>query len=103
MMSTVLEDQIEQVMFAVDVLSNISAQDRTMVLEMSQTMLRDIIENRRLAPMNEYSHFIDCTDTADETDQLIIQMTQILPHDEGTNYCVHAPAHAHNLDGSISR
>jgi hypothetical protein len=79
-MATIRETEIKQVMYAVDVLSNIEAQDRTLVLEMSQTMLRDIIDNGTLEPMGNYSNFISCTDTSGETDALILSMIEPAAH-----------------------
>lgn len=73
-MATIRESEIKRAMYAVDVLLNIEAQDRTLVLEMSQTMLDDLVDNGALHAMSYYSHFIDCTDSKDETDALVDKM-----------------------------
>jgi hypothetical protein len=72
--ATIRESEIKLVMHAVDVLSNIEAQDRSLVLDMSQTMLDDLIDNGRLQPMSNYSRFIDCCDDILETEQLLAKM-----------------------------
>lgn len=46
--------QLNRVYAAVDHMMNLEGQDRSLIAEMNQAMLNDIIETDGLAPMSEY-------------------------------------------------
>lgn len=63
--------QLNRIYQAVDYMTNLDGQDRTMVIEMSQAMLNDLIEGRGLAPMVEYvKRFCDVLDSAGDAEQI---------------------------------
>lgn len=67
----IMTDQLNRIYQAVDYVTNLDGQDRSLVVEMSQAMLNDIIEGRDLAPMVEYvKRFCDVIDSAEDAERL---------------------------------
>jgi hypothetical protein len=59
--------EIQRVYAAVDYFMELEAQDRSMVVEMSQEMLNDLIEAGQLKPMIIYvRRYCDCADSPEE-------------------------------------
>jgi hypothetical protein len=57
--------QLNRVYAAVDHMSELEGQSRSLIIEMSQAMLNDVIEGRGLAPMVDYvKHYCDVIDSA---------------------------------------
>ena len=54
MITEPIRSEIETIYAAIDYMSELENQDRSMVIEMSQAMLNDLIENGSLYPMIEY-------------------------------------------------
>ena len=64
-------EQLNRIYAAVEYMTNLDGQDRTLVIEMSQAMLNDLIEGRDLAPMAEYvGRFCDVADSADDAERI---------------------------------
>lgn len=63
--------QLNRIYAAVDYMANLEGQDRSMVVEMSQAMLNDVIEGRGLAPMAGYvKRFCDVLDSPGDADRI---------------------------------
>lgn len=63
--------QLMRIYAAVDYLSDLEGQDRSLVVEMSQAMLNDVIEGRDLAPMIDYiARYCDVIDSRAEAEQI---------------------------------
>ena len=64
-------DVLNRIYSAVDYMSNLEGQDRTMVIEMSQFMLNDVIESGNLRPMVEYvKMFCDVLDSPEDAEEI---------------------------------
>jgi hypothetical protein len=62
---------LNRIYAAVDYMSNLENQDQTMVSEMSQAMLNDIIETGNLRPMLEYvKRYCDVIDGPDDAERI---------------------------------
>jgi hypothetical protein len=46
--------QLSRIYYVVEYMANLEGQDRSLVIELSQAMLNDVIEGRGLAPMADY-------------------------------------------------
>lgn len=63
--------QLNRIYQAVDYMTNLDGQDHTLVIEMSQAMLNDLLEGRDLAPMVEYvRRFCDVLDSPEDAEQI---------------------------------
>lgn len=63
--------QLNRIYAAVDYMADLEGQDRSMVVEMSQAMLNDVIEGRGLAPMVDYvKRFCDVLDSPADADRI---------------------------------
>lgn len=66
-----MRELIQRVYAAVDYLMELEGQDRAMVVEMSQAMLNDIIEESDLKPMVEYvKRYCDVYDSDDDAQRI---------------------------------
>ena len=62
--------QLNRIYAAVEMLSNEEGQDQTLVIEMSQQMLNDLIENGRINEMNTYiRRYADIFDSQEDADE----------------------------------
>lgn len=62
---------LQRVYAAVDRLMEEEGQDRTMVIEMSQDMINDLIETGELKPMVKYiAHYCDVVDSREEAQEI---------------------------------
>lgn len=63
-------DQLNRIYATVDALSNEESQDRTLVLQMSQAMLNDLIESGQIEPIANYIRkYNDIFDSAEDADE----------------------------------
>jgi hypothetical protein len=63
--------QLNRIYFAVEYLANLEGQDRSLVIEMSQAMLNDVIEGRGLAPMADYlRRYCDVLDGPEDAERM---------------------------------
>lgn len=66
-----MTEQLNRIYQAIDYMTNLDGQDHSLVIEMSQAMLNDIIEGRDLRPMVEYvKRFCDVIDSAEDAEQI---------------------------------
>jgi transcription initiation factor TFIIIB Brf1 subunit/transcription initiation factor TFIIB len=69
--STVTTAQLNQIYWAVDYIADLEDQDQTLVIEMAQAMLNDLIEGHDLKPMIDYvKRYCDVIGSAEEAEQL---------------------------------
>lgn len=62
-METTTQDMLNRIYAAVEYISNLEGQDTTLVLDMSQAMLNDVINMNELKPMINYvRHYCDVYD-----------------------------------------
>jgi hypothetical protein len=62
---------LNQIYAAVDYVSNLEGQDPSLVIEMSQQMISDAMENGALGPMVEYiARYCDVTDSPEDTQRI---------------------------------
>jgi hypothetical protein len=67
--------ELSRILSAVDYLSDLEGQCRSMVTEMSQAMLTDVIEGRGLQPMAEYiGHYCDVLDSPADADRIAAEI-----------------------------
>lgn len=67
--------QLNRVYAAVDHLTELEGQDRSLVIEMSQAMLNDLIETEQLKPMREYvRRYCDVAGSAEEADEIAAEI-----------------------------
>jgi hypothetical protein len=67
----VTTDQLNRIYAAIDHMINLEGQDATLVIEMSQAMLNDLITDGQLAEMFYYvKRYCDVIDTAEEAMQI---------------------------------
>jgi hypothetical protein len=70
-MDEIMRVLLNRIYAAIDYMSNLENQDQTMVIEMSQAMLNDIIETGNLRPMLEYvKHYCDVIDGPDDAERI---------------------------------
>jgi hypothetical protein len=63
--------QLNRIFYAVDYMSNLEGQDRTLVIEMSQAMLNDVIEGHGLMPMASYvKRYCDVIDSEADAERI---------------------------------
>lgn len=63
--------QLNRIYFAVEYIANLEGQDRSLVIEMSQAMLNDVIEGRGLSPMIEYvRRYCDVLDSPADAERI---------------------------------
>jgi hypothetical protein len=68
--------QLARIYATVDALTELEGQDRTMVIEMSQDMISDLIDNGTIAPLADYiAHYCDVIDSREEAEQLAASIT----------------------------
>ena len=74
--TAVTSAQLSQVYWAVEYMTNLEGQDHTLVIEMAQAMLNDLIERNRLAPMAGYvSKYCDVIDCAEDAERITADIT----------------------------
>ena len=63
--------ELTRVYAAVDYLSQLEGQDSTLVIEMSQAMINDLIEGRGLAPLADYvARYCDVIDNRADAERI---------------------------------
>ncbi|MGH3283603.1 MAG: hypothetical protein ACRDPD_02765 [Streptosporangiaceae bacterium] len=63
--------QLNRIYAAVEHMTSLEGQDHTLVIEMSQAMLNDVIEGRGLAPMVDYvGRYCDVIDGPEDAEQI---------------------------------
>jgi hypothetical protein len=63
--------QLNRVFFAVEFMANLEGQDKTLVIEMSQAMLNDVIEGHGLKPLVSYvKRYCDVLDSEDDAERI---------------------------------
>jgi hypothetical protein len=63
--------QLNRIYYAVDFMADLEGQDPTLVIEMSQAMLNDLIEGHGLKPMVEYvKRYCDVIDSEADADRI---------------------------------
>lgn len=68
-------EQILDIIHAVDTLTEIEGQDRSMVLDMSQAMLTDLAETGSLRIMEEYAaRYVDVADGPEDLTRIAQEM-----------------------------
>ena len=68
------DDMIRTVQASITVLADLEGQDHTLVLEMAQRMLADILDpdRRELLPLSKYvRHYCDVIDGPDDADPIV--------------------------------
>lgn len=69
-------DQLDRLYCLVDHMANLEGQDRTLVIEMSQTMLSDVIEDV-LKPLVEYvKRYCDVIDSEADAERIVTESTE---------------------------
>jgi hypothetical protein len=64
-------DLLNRIYAAVDYVSDLEYQDASLVIEMSQAMLNDVIENGTLKPMIEYvKRYCDVIDGPEDAERI---------------------------------
>jgi hypothetical protein len=62
---------LNRMFYAVDYMADLEGQDQTLVIEMSQAMLNDLIEGRGLKPMVEYvKRYCDVIDSDADAERI---------------------------------
>ena len=62
---------LNRVYFAVEHMTNLEGQDHTLVIEMSQAMINDLIETGELKPVIEYvKRYCDVADSETELEEI---------------------------------
>jgi hypothetical protein len=65
--------QLNRLYYLVDHMANLEGQDQTLVIEMSQTMLSAVIEDR-LGPLVEYvKHYCDVIDSEADAERIVTE------------------------------
>jgi len=65
------QEQLNRIYSAIDYMANLEGQDRSMVIDMSQAMLNDLIEGHGLSPMIDYvTRFCDVLDSPEDADRI---------------------------------
>jgi hypothetical protein len=63
--------QLNRIYWAVEYMADLQGQDPSLVIEMSQAMLNDVIEGRGLAPMADYvKRFCDVVDSPEDAERI---------------------------------
>jgi predicted transcriptional regulator len=74
-MSQPTTTQLNRVYWAVDYMTNLEGQDSTLVIEMSQAMINDLIERGELKPMLEYVRkYCDVIEDAEDAERIAEDM-----------------------------
>ena len=74
-MSQPTTTQLNRVYWAVDYMTNLEGQDSVLVIEMSQAMINDLIENGELKPMLEYVRkYCDVIEDAEDAERIAEDM-----------------------------
>jgi hypothetical protein len=69
--ATAITTQLNRIFYAVDYMSNLEGQDPTLVVEMSQAMLNDVIEGHGLKPMASYvKRYCDVLDSDADAERI---------------------------------
>jgi tellurite resistance protein len=70
-MSGITMTQLNRMYFAVDHVANLEGQDPQLVIEMSQAMLNDLIDNGELKPMIEYvKYYCDVIESTEDAERI---------------------------------
>jgi len=65
--------QLNRLYYLVDHMANLEGQDQALVIEMSQTMLSDVIEDG-LKPLVEYvKHYCDVIDSESDAERIVTE------------------------------
>ena len=76
-MSTPNPGQLARIYAAVEYLTELEGQDRSLVIDMSQTMLSDVIERGQLDPMADYiRRFCDVIDGPADVERIAADIDQ---------------------------
>lgn len=68
---SVTTTQLNRIYFAVDYMADLEGQDLTLVIEMSQAMLNDVIEGHGLKPLVEYvKRYCDVLDSEADAERI---------------------------------
>ena len=63
--------QLNRIFYAVDYMADLEGQDRSLVIEMSQAMLNDVIEGHGLKPMVSYvKQYCDVLDSGADAERI---------------------------------
>jgi hypothetical protein len=63
--------QLNRIYYTLDYMVGLEGQDRTLVIEMAQAMLNDVIEGHGLKPMVEYvKRYCDVIDSAADAERI---------------------------------
>lgn len=63
--------QLNRIFYAVEYMTNLEGQDLTLVIDMSQAMLNDVIEGHGLKPMVEYvERYCDVLDSSADAERI---------------------------------
>lgn len=74
-MSEPTTTQLTRIYWAVEYMTNLEGQDHTLVIEMSQAMLNDVIEGRGLAPMIDYiRRYCDVLDGPEDAERIAAEI-----------------------------
>jgi hypothetical protein len=66
-----MNEILNRIYAAVDYVSNLENQDEGLIIEMSQQMLSDLINNGEIKPMIEYvNRYCDVTDSPDDAQRI---------------------------------
>jgi hypothetical protein len=70
-MPEISREILNRIYAAVDYLANIETQDRSLIIDMSQAMINDVIETGELLPMVDYiKRFCDVIDGPDDVQRI---------------------------------
>jgi transcription initiation factor TFIIIB Brf1 subunit/transcription initiation factor TFIIB len=70
-MPEISREILNRIYAAVDYLANIETQDRSLIIDMSQAMINDVIETGELLPMIDYiKRFCDVIDGPDDVQRI---------------------------------
>lgn len=74
--NTPITTQLTRIYWAIEYMTNLEGQDHTLVIEMSQEMLSDVIDGRGLAPMVEYvKRFCDVLDGPADAERIAAEIS----------------------------
>lgn len=67
--------QLSRIYSAVEYMTDLDGQDRTLVIEMSQEMLNDVIEGRGLRPLVDYvRRYCDVIDSPEDAERIAAEI-----------------------------
>jgi hypothetical protein len=67
--------QLNRIFYAVEYMANLEGQDHTLVIEMSQAMLNDVIEGHGLRPLVSYvERYCDVMDSEGDAERIASEL-----------------------------